>query len=255
MFGFGKRKEMEYRISGASYWAQGRQILDEAHILIAGSTGCGKSTLIHKLMWTALAATPAQAQFVLIDMKAGMELGRYAHLPHVLRFARNADDALSALDYAQAVMTDRCDKMFAAGQTMWTGSDIYVVVDELAFLLQVGGQDALRKLTLISQQGRAAKVHLVLATQNPSKQGIPASIQQNMTALIGLKCRDAIQSRQIVGMAGCEDLPRHGKAICVLGMDAAYLPISLLPDGELEARIAYWSDPKNYMRPRRSAAN
>lgn len=254
MFGRKKKVTMEAYINGP-YWVQGRQVLDEAHTLIAGSTGCGKSTLIHKLMWTALATTPAQTQFCLIDMKAGMELGRYAHLPHTVRFARSGEDALSALDWSIAEMQRRCEEMFSTGKVLWDGADLYIVIDELGFLLQLGGQEVLRKLTLISQQGRAAKVHLLLATQNPSKQGIPASIQQNMTCLIGLKCRDAIQSRQIVGMAGCESLPRHGMAIRVMGMDADYLPISLLPEGEIEARIAYWSDPKNYMRPRRSAAN
>ncbi len=248
---FGYKKVTFYKGFTATYWKQGKDILNEAHTLIAGSTGCGKSTLIHKLMWTALATTPAQTQFILIDMKAGVELGKYAKLPHTLAFARNINEALSALDSAIAIMQRRCDQMFNEGKSLWSGTDIYVVIDELAFLLQLGGQDALRKLTLISQQGRAAKIHLILATQNPSKQGIPASIQQNMTCLIGLKCRDAIQSRQIVGMAGCEDLPPHGKAICVLGMITGFLPIHLLPDGALEERLAYWSDPAKYTEIRK----
>lgn len=243
---FGKKKV--YYAEDTTGWVQGRKILAESHILIAGSTGCGKSTLIHDLMWTALASVPTYTQFILIDMKAGMELGRYATLPHTLAFARSAEEAISALDYAQQIMIDRCNQMFSSGQTMWQGSDIYVVIDELGFLLQSCGSEALKRLVLISQQGRAAKVHLLLATQNPSKQGIPAAIQQNMTCLIGMKCRDAIQSRQIIGQAGCESLPSHGLAYIILGTDLYQLPITPESDETYRKRIAYWSDPKNYIR-------
>lgn len=239
----------------APYWVQGRQILDEAHILIAGSTGSGKSTLIHKLMWTALATTPAQTRFIIIDAKRGVEMKRYRNLPHTLLFATDGESAIAALDYALSITNERLEEMDKTDSVMYEGADIYVVIDELGALLQGCGKDALDRLTLLGRIARAARVHLLCATQDPSRRGCPSALQINCTCLIGLACRDAIQSRQIVGMAGCESLPRHGMAIRVMGMDADYLPISLLPEGELEARIAYWSDPKNYMRPRRTAAN
>ena len=230
------------------YWEQGKQILDEAHVLIAGSTGCGKSTLIHKLMWTALASTPAQTQFVLIDMKGGVELGRYANLPHTITFARDLSSALSALDWVTAEMHRRVEALFRQGLSKWQGSDIYIVIDELAFLLQSGGQEALQKLIHISQQARAARIHLILATQDPSRRGIPAALQANMTCCIGLRCKSAIESRQIIGMAGCESLPRYGTAYITLGPDLYTLPINPMSDEVYAERIRYWMDPSLCMR-------
>lgn len=234
-------KKVNWHIENASYWVQGQQILDQAHTLIAGATGCGKSTLIHRLMYTALAETPHKTQFVLLDMKGGVELGRYARLPHTIRFARDYESAVSALDWVTAEMHRRVDILYTTGQTLWSGSDIYVVIDELAFLLQCGGSAALNKLTHISQQGRAARIHLILATQDPSKgYGIPAPIQQNMTCRVGLKCDDAAQSRQIIKAAGCELLPDHGQALLKIGAKTTLIGVT--PEGEArwQQRINYW---------------
>lgn len=249
---FGRRKKQTttkaapaiiYHIEDAALWVQGDAILDQAHTLIAGCTGCGKSTLIHKLMWTAQAYTPAEKQFLLIDMKGGVELGRYARLPHTVRFARTLQDALSALDYAQAIMADRIERLYQTGATLYQGADLYVVIDELAFLLQAGGQDALRRLIDISQRGRAARVHLILASQDPSRRGIPAALQANMTCCIGLKCKTAIESRQIIGLSGCESLPRYGMAYMVMGPDVYNLPITPETEETYAERIAYWLSP------------
>ena len=228
-------------------WDQGNDILKEAHTLIAGSTGCGKSTLIHKLMYTALAYTPAMKQFIIIDMKAGVEMMRYRNLPHVLRFAETDTQAIAALDYAMSLTQSRLNQMKQQGKTMFDGSDVYVVIDELGFLLQSCGRDALDKLTALSRIARAARIHLVMASQDPSRRGCPSAIQVNCTCLIGMKCRDAIQSRQIIGLSGCENLPRHGEAYMVKGCDTYLLPISMLPKGQLQERINYWLDKSRCM--------
>ena len=242
MFGLKKKQVLTYWvINDLEYWVQGRQILDQAHVLIAGTTGSGKSTLLHKILWTALASAPTQKQFIMVDMKGGIELGRYARLPHTIRFAKTLDEALSALDYAQALMEDRINQLFKSGQTMWNGSDVYVVIDELAFLLQKGGQDAMRKLIDISQRGRACRIHLILASQDPSRRGCPAALQANMTCCIGLKCKTAIESRQIIGLAGCENLPRYGTAFITIGPDLYTLPIVPEEDEVYRERIAYWT--------------
>ena len=252
---FGRRKARQtnassrivgYKERYATWWTQGKTILDQAHILIAGATGCGKSTLIHKLMWTALAWSPSQVQFILIDMKGGVELGRYANLPHTVRFARTLEEALSALTYAQGIMNSRIDTLFREGKTMYDGADTYIVIDELAFLLQKGGQEALSKLIDISQRGRACRIHLLLATQDPSRRGIPAAIQANVTCRIGLKCQTAIESRQVVGVAGCEDLPFYGTGILGIGAKILLLPITPKEEKGYQERIAYWSDPAQY---------
>lgn len=243
MFGFGKKRSktvIRWHIENAMRWDAGATILEQAHVLIAGATGCGKSTLIHKLMWTALSYTPGHKQFMLIDMKGGVELGRYAKLPHTISFSRDLSSALSALSRAEDIMEQRIEELFRAGETMYAGADLYIVIDELAFLLQKGGQDALKKLINISQRGRAARVHLLLASQDPSRKGIPAALQANMTCCIGMKCKTAIESRQIIGMAGCENLPRYGTAFIVIGPEVSTLPITPKSDEEYAERIAYW---------------
>lgn len=257
MFGF-RRKQAQpteqpkqaYIVSrNAECWTQGKEILEQAHIMIAGTTGCGKSTLLKKLMWTALAFTPGRMQFIIVDMKMGIEMKQYAALPHTLRFARNGEDAISALDYAIRIMTDRCNQMYAQDKVMWEGSDIYVVIDELADLLQVCGSEAIDRLTKIGRLGRAARIHLLLATQAPQrdrKSGLCAAIQQNMTCTIGMRCRTATESRQIIGVNGCESLPKYGTAYLAIGADLWMLPIVPISDEEGRERIAYWSDPANY---------
>lgn len=235
-----------HRHAPGGAWLQGMDMLSEAHTLIAGSTGSGKSVVLNALVWSAIQRTPEQTQLVFIDMKRGVEMNRYRSLPHTIGFARTASEALSVLDGAINLMQKRLDGMCAVGSTMFSGADIYVVIDELAFLLQTCGQDALKRLTLISQQGRAARVHLLMASQNPSKAGIPAAIQQNMTCCLGLGCRDAIQSRQIIGASGCELLPPHGEGLLLQGRTLRRLQLPMIPEADIEARIAYWSNPANY---------
>lgn len=244
MFLFGRKKaKAEYWLSpiDSRYWVQAEEILASAHILIAGRTGCGKSTMMHSLLWTALRKAPTFTKFIFIDMKRGIEMQRYADLPHTIGFAINEEEALAALDKAISIMQTRLDEMRSKGEVMYRGADIYVVIDELGFLLQSCGQDALRKLTLISQQGRAAKVHLLMATQNPSKKGIPAAIQQNMTCMVGLSCKSDIESRQIIGKSGCEFLPKHGEGI-MLTDDWQRIAIYMTPDADIKNRIAWWMD-------------
>lgn len=244
MFGFKKKaKAQQYWLSpiDSRYWIQAEEILSSAHILIAGRTGCGKSTMMHSLLWTALVKTPAKVKFIFIDMKRGIEMQRYAQLPHTIGFAINEEEAITALDKAISIMQNRLDEMRSKGETMFAGADVYVVIDELGFLLQSCGQDALKRLTLISQQGRAARVHLLMATQNPSKKGIPAAIQQNMTCMVGLSCKSDIESRQIIGKSGCEFLPKHGEGI-MLTDDWQRIAIYMTPDADIKDRIAWWMD-------------
>jgi DNA segregation ATPase FtsK/SpoIIIE-like protein len=245
MFGLKRRpkKQAYYHIESPKYWVQGKEILDETHTLIAGSTRCGKSTLIHKLMWTALAYVPGKVQFILIDMKEGVEMMRYQNLPHVLRFADTEQDAIKALDYAIEITRARLKEMKAQGIVKYEGSDIYVVIDELGFLLQACGNEALDRLTLLGRIAAAARVHLIMATQDPSRKGCPSAIQVNCTCLIGMKCRDAQQSRQIIGMAGCESLPRYGTAFIVRGSEISTMSITPKPEEVYQERINYWNDP------------
>jgi S-DNA-T family DNA segregation ATPase FtsK/SpoIIIE len=148
-------------------------------------------------------------------------------------------------------MESRLDEMDKTDATMYEGTDLYIVVDELAHLLQNGGQEVLRILTTISQLGRAARVHEILATQDPSRKVLAAQLVKNMTACLGLRCKDAIDSRQVIGRSGCELLPRHGVGILAEGADFRHIGLPLISEEEQAARIAWWSDPQNYLVGRR----
>ena len=189
------------------------EMLTSPHTLIAGATGCGKSVLIHHVICEALRQPTSRGELFLVDLKRGVELAEYEKLPHVARFAIDIPEALEALDDAIEIMTRRLDTMRSRGDKLYSGRDLWIVIDELGFLLQSAKKQALPKLIQISQQGRAARVHLILATQNPSRSAVPAAIQQNFTLKVALHCTTAIESRQVVGVPGAEALPKHGSAL------------------------------------------
>ena len=192
------------------------QMLASAHTLIAGATGCGKSVFIHNAIVRLLSKPLDDVEMILIDLKGGLELCDYEDLPHVKRFADNVQSALDALDLAIGIMERRRQAMRPLKQKMFYGRDVYVIIDEMGFLLQNARKQALPKLITLSQQGRASRVHLICATQNPGrsqKYGIPAEVQQNFTFKVALHCTTAIESRAIISVAGAELLPKHGKAL------------------------------------------
>ena len=191
-------------------------VLEAPPTLIVGATGCGKSVLIHQVILAAIRRSYVFGDLFLIDLKRGVEFCDYYGQQQVQRFCRTPNEALDALDEAIRIMQCRLDAMCRRHEKMYAGRHLWIVIDEMGFLLQSARKEALPKLTTISQQGRAAKVHLIMASQNPGRSnrtGIPAEIQQNMTYKIGLHCTTAIESRQIVGVKGCEDLPKHGTAL------------------------------------------
>lgn len=212
-------------------------ILNTAHALIAGATGCGKSVLIHHTICEALQQPTAKGELYLIDLKRGVELCEYEKLPHVARFAIDIPQALDALDTAITIMTRRLDAMRAHGDKLYPGRDLWIIIDELGFLLQSAKKQALPKLTQISQQGRAAKVHLILATQNPSRSAVPAPIQQNFTLKVALHCTTAIESRQVIGVSGAEALPKHGTALVWSEGYVTREEVPMITDQEKEAAI------------------
>ena len=212
-------------------------ILNTAHALIAGATGCGKSVLIHRTICEALQQPTARGELYLIDLKRGVELCEYEKLPHVARFAIDVPQALEALDDAITIMTRRLDAMRAHGDKLYPGRDLWIITDELGFLLQSAKKQALPKLTQISQQGRAAKVHLILATQNPSRSAVPAPIQQNFTLKVALHCTTAIESRQVIGISGAEALPKHGTALVWSEGYVTREEVPMITDAEKEAAI------------------
>ena len=225
-----------------SSWKICNDILKQTHIVIGGTTGSGKSTLLHSIMYSALIHSPARIQFVLIDLK-GVELRRYRTLPHTIRYADEPTDAVEAIKLTEEIMRKRLNELKRTDAVMYNGNDIYLVIDELAVLMQTAKAKVLEPLSNIMRLGRATKVHVIGATQNPSRSrggGLPAEIVQNATAAIALRCRSSIESRQIIGIAGAEKLPLHGHGLYWRAEGTSDEIMPMTSDKDLAERIEYW---------------
>lgn len=220
-----------------------KEMTEQSHLLIAGTTGSGKSTLIKGILNALLIKPPSELGLILIDPKR-VELDPYKRLPHVIKYADTQPDAVSALRYARNLMYKRFDEMKGSGRRVTNRPHVYVIIDELADLILNSQGDVLPLLQSIAQLGRAARIHLIAATQSPSRKTLPAEITCNMTAQVALRCRSAIESRQIIGIAGAEDLPKHGEVIYYSPERMEPVVIVLPPCeeyiGYLKAQVGFW---------------
>ena len=184
--------------------------IKQPHLLIAGTTGSGKSVTMHKLIEAAL--TLPRAELWMIDPKR-VEFSRY--IDHGANYyASRTDAAAEALRFACSEMDKRYATLEKAHLTEWKNGDIFIFIDELADLLIVPPRPQAREiekyLSRLAQLGRAAHIHLIVATQFVRRQTLPLALVANIPAVIGLRTRDRLESRMLIGAPGCEMLPRYG---------------------------------------------
>ncbi|MBQ9828127.1 MAG: DNA translocase FtsK, partial [Lachnospiraceae bacterium] len=202
------------------------------HLLIAGSTGSGKSVCINSLIVSLLyRAKPSEVKLVMIDPKV-VELNVYNGLPHLLTpVVTDPKKAASALAYAVSEMTDRYRKFAEIGVKDITGYNerirqieaeeleseehrpmpqIVVIIDELADLMMVSAAEVEASIIRLTQLARAAGIHLVIATQRPSVNVITGLIKANVPSRIAFAVASAIDSRVILDMSGAEKLLGKG---------------------------------------------
>ena len=228
-------------------WKLCNDILSQAHCLIGGTTGSGKSTLLHSIMYSALIHSPARVQFILVDLKKGVELRRYKDLPHVISFASTPEEAVHSIRVAEEIMEHRYSELLKTDKNVYEGNEIYLIIDELADLMQTAKAKVLGPLSRIMRLGRAARVHVIGATQSPSRShggGLPTELQVNTTSSLALRCRSAIESRQVIGQKGAENLPEHGRGIYWSPAGSVPVVIPQTGEKELKARIDYWKQAK-----------
>ena len=195
------------------YWVDFKPLLEAPHILIAGSTGSGKSVLLDDFLFTLTACRePKNAAILLIDPKK-VELTAWKNTAFCVGYADTAEAASYWLRRVEAEMDKRYRVMQGKGIKMWDRSDLYIIIDELADLLLLHPKVFTEPLQNIAQLGRAAKIHLIMCTQQPSRACLKAPITLNITHKIALHCDSAIESRQIIGVSGAELLPPHGEAL------------------------------------------
>lgn len=232
-----------------TYYSLFQKAINEPHLLIAGATGSGKSVVIDGLITTALYNAPCEAKFILIDPKK-VSLRRYKDLPHVLLYADNHADICDAMEQAEAIMDKRFEDMAARGLLKYDGADLYIFIDELMDLMTTAGTKSRFKPTIqrIAQLGRAAKVHVIAATQSPIRDVIPSPVLCNFDARFALRTRDSQDARNIIGVKNklyhLEDFPKYGQGLYMSPDEETLYNVPMVDDSEIERLINHWMQQK-----------
>lgn len=248
-----KRKERKniiiYSTPSGTTYPLFRDILQQPHLLIAGTTGSGKSTVLNGLIGEMLLHPPTEDEggtaLILIDLKL-VELGRYKRLPHVLRCATEPEEAAPALEFALSITRERYHDMERRGLTLFDGGDIYVVIDELADLMTTQRRQVTPLIQRLTQIGRAAKVHVIACTQCPLRTIIPTEIGCNFTARLGLRTRNRQDSRNIIGpvdgFPGLQTLPDHGQGYYQSPGNNRLWKLPFVQEAEIRRLIDFWQE-------------
>ena len=190
------------------------------HLLIAGTTGSGKSVCINTLIISILySLKPDICKFILIDPKM-LELTAYEGIPHLLTpVITDAKKATSALAWTVKEMNSRYKLMSKVGVRNIDGYNakhdlkmpyIIVIVDEMSDLMLVAGKEIENYIQKLSQMARAAGIHIIMATQRPSVDVITGTIKANFPTRISFQVSSKIDSRTILGEQGAEQLLGKG---------------------------------------------
>ena len=214
-------------------------MLKQPHLLIAGATGSGKSVVINGIMYTALHHSPAAVQFILIDPKR-VELVDYARLPHTLIYASEPGDMVQALKKAMEITEARYTTMQRQRVKKYPGGALYVIIDELADLMTTARRQVQPLLQRLAQIGRAANVHIIAATQCPLSAVIPTPIKVNFDSRVALRTRSAQDSRNILGVKGCETLPRYGQGYYMTPDGLTLYNIPMQAPEDIARLVSYW---------------
>ena len=190
------------------------------HLLIAGTTGSGKSICINTIIVSLLyKLNPDLCKFILIDPKM-LELSTYEGIPHLLTpVITDAKKATSALSWTVKEMNSRYRLMSKVGVRNIDGYNtkhklkmpyIVVVVDEMSDLMLVAGKEIENYIQKLSQMARAAGIHIIMATQRPSVDVITGTIKANFPTRISFQVSSKIDSRTVLGEQGAEQLLGKG---------------------------------------------
>lgn len=214
----------------------------QAHLLIAGKTGAGKSVVINGIIYSLLIDKfPSECGLILIDPKR-VELAQWRNTPHCIAYASEPGEPAKALQIALDITENRYRQMQRDGIRKYQGGAVYVIIDELADLMTVARREVLPLLQRLCQIGRAANVHVIAATQCPLTKVIPTEVKVNFDSVIGLKTVTAQHSRNIIEQTGCETLPAYGYGYYrtpTNGMILTRLP--MVPESDLDRISNHWS--------------
>jgi S-DNA-T family DNA segregation ATPase FtsK/SpoIIIE len=224
------------------------------HLLIAGTTGAGKSVCLHSVLrCLLLQRTPNELRLVLVDPKR-VEMGTYNGLPHLLTpVVVEPEKVVGTLQWMSREMDSRYKKFAEAGARNIEDYNqrqaeklpyIVVLIDELADLMMLAPEETERNLNRLAQLARATGIHVIIATQRPSVDVITGMIKANFPARIALNVASNVDSRVILDQPGAERLLGRGDML-YQAPDAA-APIRLqgvyVSDDEFNRIARFWRD-------------
>lgn len=232
------------------------KINEMPHVLIAGATGSGKSVCINTIIMSLIFKySPDDVEFIMIDPKR-VELSIYNGIPHLKgrKVVYDSARATNSLEYAVREMVDRYEK-FAKNKVRDIGSYnelilkrgekkmpfLVVIVDELSDLMMESSKEVENHITRLAQMGRAAGVHLIIATQRPSVDVITGVIKANIPSRISFQVSSAIDSRTILDMSGAEKLLGKGDMLYYPSKFPKPMRVqgAFVADKEVERVVAY----------------
>jgi len=241
------------------------------HLLIAGSTGTGKSVAINAMIMSILyKATPEQARLILVDPKR-LELGNYEGVPHLYtpiitepKLAANAlRNAVREMERRLKLLATKgvrniaqYNKRFDEGDTpsLFAGAEqeqplpyIVIVIDELADLMMLDAGNVEESVTRLAQMSRAVGIHLVLATQRPSVDVITGLIKANFPSRISFRVATKVDSRTILDANGAEALLGRGDLLYLPSGSARVhrLHAPFVAEKEIAAVVEFWRSQAN----------
>jgi DNA segregation ATPase FtsK/SpoIIIE, S-DNA-T family len=223
------------------------------HLLVAGATGSGKSVCINSVITSLLVTrTPDEVQLILIDPKQ-VEMSQYRGLPHLrLPVVTEMDKVVAALRWTVIEMERRYTRFSDVGARNIVAFNerfpaermvyLVVVIDELADLMMTAPEDVERLICRVAQLGRAAGVHLVVATQRPSVDVVTGLIKANLPTRIAFAVSSMVDSRVILDRVGAERLLGRGDALYQAGdeMNPRRVQGAFASDDEIEAVVNHW---------------
>ena len=216
------------------------------HMLIAGATGSGKSVALNTIICGILySATPTMTQFIMIDPKQ-VELAAYAGLPHLAApIITSPAEAVGTLQSLNALMDKRYKHMARRRAKNIDQTDmprIVIIIDELADLMLTSKKAVEESIIRIAQLGRAAGIHLLVATQKPVVSVITGLIQGNIPCKLALQTASTSDSVRILGHKGAETLLGRGDALLKLPdrVQEIRLQCAYTSERDIAAVVNYW---------------
>ena len=229
------------------------------HMLVAGTTGSGKSVFTNQMILTMVKRTsPADLKLWMVDLKGGIELTLFESLPHVDKFVTEAEDCdammgelVMELKRREVLLKGKASDIagwnhLMARQKEHQWARIVLVIDEYAQLKALGAKAALKKMAIILAKGRAFGIHVIAAMQVPNRDVIEGLIKHNITVRAAFNCADYHHSMNVIGNGDAFGLAGKGRFIFSLHGRLTQMQGPNLKPGEAKQLVEeikqYWAE-------------